>query len=315
MTLVAALIAGAIALTGFGAANAAMPDTFVAVSAEAGVPGVTVYASATGRALRRLSRGDRDGQPMLSADRRWVYYVGPAASGGCDWQLWRVPLLGGRPEHVAAAGEPGAEVAVSRGGRLLAYTAPPPGPCGARAGNTAVNIVDLRTGRRHRIDGEVTGLAWDPSGALAVVTPVAPTAAGRIRLISDPFRARRVTAGVELACPTRLVCGAQSPSFDGRGDLFYLAVIPPRAGNSCWFGVCFGWTYAIVSVSGPRTHVLTSVVRRDAIATSAEVDESGTAVIFTLPQSNGHPRVWRWSSGARPSPVRAPGAFSAQPAW
>ena len=314
----AALIAGAIALTGFGAGTAAVPATFVAVSGEAGTPGLTVYSSATGRALRRLTRGDRDGQPMLSADRRWVYFVGPGRSGACDWQLWRLPLAGGgRPGRLASAGDPGADVAVSRDGRLLAYTAPPPGPCGARAGNTAVEVVDLRTARRHRIDGEVTGLAWAPNGTLAVVTPVAPTAAGRIRLISDPFRARGVAAGVALGCPTRLACDAQSPSFDGHGDLFYMAVIPPRAGNSCWFGVCFGSTYATLSVpaAGSRPRVLSSVVRRDAAATSAEVAESGTALIFTLPQPNGHPRVWRWSSGARPAPLPAPGAFSAQPAW
>jgi hypothetical protein len=50
-------------------------------------------------------------------------------------------------------------------------------------------------------------------------------------------------------------------------------------------------------------------------ATSGAVDASGTAVIYTLPQPNGHPRVWRWSSGGRPAQVPAPGAFTAQPAW
>ena len=50
-------------------------------------------------------------------------------------------------------------------------------------------------------------------------------------------------------------------------------------------------------------------------ATSGDVDASGTAVIYTLPQPNGHPRVWRWSSGGRPTQVPAPGAFSGQPAW
>jgi hypothetical protein len=174
-----------------------------------------------------------------------------------------------------------------------------------------VIVVDLATGRRHRISGEATGLAWSPGGTLAVVTHVAPTAAGRIRLIPHPFRARRVTAGSQLPCPTRFACDAQSPSFDSRGDVFYLAEISPRAGNYCFYGVCFGWTYAIVS----GTRVLASVVRHEAVATYGTVDASGTAMIFTLPDYNGYPRVWEWRSGARPSPIRPPGAFSAQPAW
>jgi len=273
--------------------------------------------SASGASVRRLSDGDRDAQPTLSADRRWVYFIGPGASEGCGWQLWRVPVAGGRPRSLFRAVAPGAQIAVSPDGRRLAYVAPPPGPlpCRARAGATAVVVVDLKTGRRHRIEGEVTGLAWSPNDStLAVVTPIPPTAAGRIRLISDPFRATRATAGVALACPTHLGCDEQAPSFDGRGDLFYVAAIAPRAGNYCWFGVCFGWTYAIVSVAGSDSRVLASVVRRDAEATTGTVNQPGTAMIFTVPQANGYPRVWRWSGGP-PVAIPAPGAFGAEPAW
>jgi hypothetical protein len=238
-----------------------------------------------------------------------------ATSGGCSTELWRVPLAGGPAREVSSAGEPGDQVAVSADGRRLGYVASPGGPCGGRAGATEVVVVDLMNGRRHTISGEVTGLAWSPDDStLAVVAPIPPTAAGRIRLISDPFRATRVTAGMVMPCPTRMQCDARSPSFDRRGELFYVATIPPRAGNYCWFDVCFGWTYALVSVAGSNTRVLVSVVRRDAEATTATVGEAGTAVIFTLPAENGYPRVWRWS-GEQPVAIRAPGAFSAEPAW
>jgi dipeptidyl aminopeptidase/acylaminoacyl peptidase len=299
-----------------GSGAAPNPPTFVAVSTNPNKPGLTVYSSATGKAVRRLTRGDRAAEPMLSPDRRWVYFAGPERGNDCTWELWRVPLAGGRLEPVASAGEIGDTLAISPDGRALAYTVAPGGPCEGRAGDVAVEVVDLRTGRRHRIEGETTALAWAPNGTLAVVTPVAPTAAGRIRLISDPFRAGRVTAAAPLACPTQFVCDEESPSFDRRGDLVYVAEISPRPGNYCFVGVCSAWTYALVSVAaGSGSTVLASVVRRDAETTDATVDDSGGAVIFTLPMTNGYPRVWRWSAGGRPVTMPAPGAFSSQPAW
>lgn len=300
---------------GQGAGMTGYSATFVAVSSDPRAPGLTVYSAATGKALRRLTHDDRDGQPSLSADGRRVYFAHAGPSGGCSTELWRVPLAGGPAREVSSAGEPGDQIAVSADGRRLAYVAAPGGPCDPRAGATTVVVVNLKNGRRHTISGEVTGLAWSPDDStLAVVSLTPPTATGRIRLISDPFRANRVTAGLLLPCPTRTQCDAQSPSFDRRGDLFYVATIPPRAGNYCWFGVCFGWTYALTSVAGSKTRVLASVVRRDAEATTATVNEAGTAIIFTLPAESGYPRVWRWS-GDQPVAITAAGAFSAEPAW
>ncbi len=292
------------------------PPTFVAVSTNPNKPGLTVYSSATGKVFRRLTRGDRAAEPMLSPNRRWVYFAGPKRGNDCTWELWRVALAGGRIQPVASAGEIGATLAISPDGHLLAYTVAPGGPCEERAGDVAVEVVDLRTGRRHRIDGETTGLAWSPSGTLAVVTPVGATAAGRIRLISDPFGVGRVTAAAPLACPTRFACDEESPSFDGRGDLVYVAEISPRPGNYCFFGACSAWTYALVSVmAGSGSSVMATVVRSDAETTNATVDDSGGAVIFTLPMANGYPRVWRWSAGGQPVTMPPPGAFSSQPAW
>ena len=67
-------------------------------------------------------------------------------------------------------------------------------------------------------------------------------------------------------------------------------------------------------MAGSETRILASVVRPDAEATTATVNDSGQAVMFTLPTANGHARVWRWARG-QPVPLPAPGGFSAQPAW
>ncbi len=286
----------------------------MAVSHVKRAPGITVYSSVSGQPLRRLTEGDRDIDPMLTADNRWVYFVRVPADL-CPVQLWRVPFGGGAAAQVSTAGYPGGPVAVSPDGRRLAYISGPPGPCKLQQSPRWLVLVDLATGQTHRIAGEVWGLAWSSDGhSLGVVSPL-PSGPGALRLVRDPFRARSLDGTKPVSCPTRQPCAQNTPSFDGNGNLFYTATISPRATNICWQQPCAPWRYAVVSVHGSTTTELTShVVDGDAVLTSSTVDTTGTAALYTLPQTNGDLRVWRWSA-AGPAPVPGPGATAAQPVW
>ena len=297
-----------------GVQSAGYPTTFVAVSHAARAPGITVYSSVTGRPLRRLADGDRDIDPMLTANHRWVYFVRVPASL-CPVQLWRVPFGGGPAAQVSTAGYPGGPVAVSPDGSRLAYISGPPGPCKLQQSPTWLQLVDLATGQRHRIAGEVWGVAWSPNDdTLAVVSPRS-SGGGALRLVHDPFTATSLTTTRPVACPTQQPCAENTPSFDGNGHLFYTAAISPRPGDVCWLAPCAPWRYAVVSVAGSTARVLTSrVVDARAVLTSSAIDTTGTAALYTLPQTNGNLRVWRWSAG-RPEPVPGAGATAAQPVW
>jgi len=290
------------------------PASFVAVSHAARTPGITVYSSITGQPLRRLTDGDRDIDPMVTADNRWVYFVRVPANL-CPVQLWRVRFGGGGATQVSTAGYPGGPVAVSPDGHMLAYISGPPGPCELQQSPTWLVLVNLATGQTHRIAGEVWGLAWSPDDhTVAVVSPL-PSGPGALRLVRDPFRARSLNATRPVSCPTRQPCAENTPSFDGDGNLFYTATISPRAADICWLRPCVPWRYAVVSVHGSNARELTShVVNARAASTSSVINTAGTAALYTLPQSNGNLRVWRWSAGG-PAPVPGPGATAAQPVW
>jgi hypothetical protein len=290
------------------------PATFVAVSHVARATGITVYSSVTGRPLRRLTDGDRDIDPMLTVDNRWVYFVRVPANL-CPVGLWRVPFDGGAATQLSAAGYPGGPVALSPDGRMLAYISGPPGRCQLQQSPTWLVLVDLATGQTHRIPGEVWGVAWSPDDdTLAVVSPRS-TGPGALRLLHDPFAARSLDATPPVPCPTRLPCAENTPSFDGVGNLFYTATISPRATDICWLAPCAPWSYAVVSVHGSDTRRLTSdVVNAHAVLTSSAIDTAGTAALYTLPQTNGDLRVWRWGAGG-PAPIPGPGATAAQPVW
>lgn len=287
------------------------PSTFVAGSGE----GITVFSSRTGSVVRRLTHNARDSDPMLTQGDRWVYFLRVPAVLGCSMQLWRVPVSGGPAKELGSGGVPGGPVAISRNGELLAYTVGPPGPCNPRRGETALMLVDRRTGAHRRIDGQVEGLAWAPHGrGLAVVTPVGPGAVYRIRLLHDPFHVTSLTATPPLPCPAADGCYDMSPSFDTGGGLFYVAQISTHPGDYCSVGVCHRWTYAIEAFHGRTSRVLTSrKMYGDAQITSATVSASGCAVVYTLPAVSGR-KVWRWSAG-RAAPIPAPGGSGTQPAW
>jgi Tol biopolymer transport system component len=325
LLLAAAVIAVGITGCGGGARSrvaraiptAAYPASFVALSHNTKAPGITVYSSATGRTLRRLTDGSRDIDPILTANHRWVYFV-RVPKDFCPVQLWRVGFNGGKATELTTAGYPGGAVSVSPDGTMLAYTANPPGPCKLQDSPTSLVLVNLSTGRTHRVaDTIVWGMAWSADDTrLAVVTPSAASGRSQIRLISNPFRATTtgLSATAPLACPTDDACAETSPSFDAQGDLFYTAVISSRTSNYCWLHACVNWTYANLSQRGAQTRTLTSHrVRGSAIVPSSVVNTDGTALLYTLPQGTGT-QVWRWTN-AHSAAVPMPGAAGVQPVW
>jgi hypothetical protein len=324
LLLVAAVIAAGITGCGGGgrahatraAPTAAYPASFVAISHNTTAPGITVYSSVTGSAVRRLTDGSRDIDPMLTANHRWVYFV-RVPTDFCPVQLWRVGFAGGKAAKITTAGYPGGPVAVSPDGTMLAYTANPPGPCKLQDSPTSLVLVNLINGRSHRIPDIVWGMAWSANNRrLAVVTPNAGPGQSQIRLISNPFGATTASLNrtAPLACPTDDACAETSPSFDARGDLFYTAEISSHANDYCSLHACANWTYAIRSQRGADASTVTSHrVRDSAIVPSSVVNTAGTALLYTLPQGNGS-RVWRWTD-ARSVAIPLPGAVGVEPFW
>jgi hypothetical protein len=291
------------------------PPSFVAVSRTRSAPGVTVYSSATGQPLRRLTHGDRDIDPMPARGGRTVFFVHVPAKV-CPVQLDRVAATGGTATRLTAAGFPGGPVAVSRDGRMLAYTGTRPGTCRLTKPNDWLALRNLRTGAVHRIHVLVWGLAWSPDDhTLAVVVPNASTGRGEIRLIANPFDAApaQFRAAPAIACPDSRACGETSPSFDAGGTLSYTAMISPD-GDRCWLTRCTGWTYALVSVHGTDSRIDTSRrLATDAVLSASDVSADGHAFLYTLPHADAT-RIWRWSGGT-PTPVGGPGATAIQAEW
>jgi hypothetical protein len=326
--IVLALIAAAVAVAGCGgsgkshttrastsASGARYPASFVAVSRASSSPGVTVYSSASGRPLRRLTDGARDIDPMLADGGRSVYFVHVPAKV-CPVQLYRIPSAGGDATRLTTAGFPGGPVAVSSDGRMLAYTGTHPGSCRLTKPNGWLVLRNLQTGQVHRIHFLAWGMAWSPGDrALAVVAPDPSTGRSVIRLLPHPFTATaaQLRAAPTISCPDGRACAQTSPSFDGRGTLSYAAMISPD-GERCWLEKCTGWTYALVTRDGARSRIVTS--RRlsgDAVLPSSNVSADGNAFLYTLPYGKAA-RIWRWSGGT-PTPVAAPAANAIQAVW
>ena len=297
-------------------ATAAFPATFVARSTDTKAPGIAVFSSRTGRRVRRLTDGARDIDPLLTDDRRWVYFV-RVAQDPCPVQLERVPSAGGAATRLAPAGYPGGPVAISQDGRMLAYISTGPGRCRLNAAADTLVLVNLATGQIHRIATIAWGMAWSPDNhALALVGPDPSTGRSVIKMISEPMSAdpTQVRAAPAIPCPTADACAATSPTFDAQGALFYTAMISHEPGDRCWLSPCHDWTYALVSDRGGRTRVLsTQRPSGDAVLGAGVVNADGSAMIYRLPFGGGY-RVWRWSAGASVA-VAAPGGDSSQPVW
>jgi hypothetical protein len=312
----AAATASPTTTTAAAAAAAAYPATFVARSTDTKAPGIAVFSSHTGRRLRRLTDGARDIDPLLTADRRWVYFV-RVPHDPCPVQLERVPSAGGAATRLAPAGYPGGPVAISQDGRMLAYISTGPGHCRLNAAADTLVLVDLSTGQVHRIASIAWGMAWSPDDrTLAVVGPDPSTGRSVIRLVSKPMSAdpAQLRTAPAIQCPTADPCAATSPTFDAQGALFYTAMISHEPGDRCWLSPCHDWTYALVSEHGGRTRVLsTQRPSGDAVLGAGVVNADGSAMIYRLPFGGGY-RLWRWSGGG-PAAIKVPGGDTNQPVW
>jgi hypothetical protein len=291
------------------------PATFVARSTDTKAPGIAVFSSHTGKRMQMLTDNPRDIDPLLTQNRRWVYFV-RVPQDPCPVQLERVPSTGGAAQRLAPAGYPGGPVAISPDGRMLAYISTGTSCTLAASADTLV-LADLATGQVHRIAATTWGMAWSPDDrTLAVVGPDPSTGRSVIKLVSQPMRAdsAQLRAARSIPCPTADPCAATSPTFDAQGTLFFTAMISHEPGDRCWLSRCRDWSYALVSDRGGGTRVLsTQRPTGDAVLGTGVVDADGSAMIYRLPFNGGY-RVWRWSR-ARDAAVPAPGAGAGQPVW
>jgi hypothetical protein len=328
LTALTALLVAALALAACGgskhssttrtstsATKSGYPASFVAVSRSKSAPGVTIFSSATGHPMRRLTETDRDIDPMLTQDGRTVFFV-HVPSRVCPVQLDRVPATGGTATRLTTAGFPGGPVSVSSDGRMLAYTGTTPGTCRLTHPNNWLMLRNLQTGQVHRIHFLVWGVAWAPGDhTLAVVVPDPGNGHGEIRLISDPFHATpaQLKNAPSIPCPTSRPCAETSPSFDRAGTLSFTAMISPE-GNRCWLAHCTGWSYALVTRRGDQNHVsISQRLHTDAVLPQSVVSSDGRSFLYTLPDGAAA-RIWRWSeSGA--TPIAQPGGGAIQAVW
>jgi hypothetical protein len=124
---------------------------------------VGVVSTSTGKVIRYLSGPPAAGavvsRPVVSADRRWVYYTVSAGSG--PPQTYRVPFAGGPTTKVAETA--GGDLVVSPDGSKLLFDARL-----APGGRYGFTIWDLARGAERFIPfpfppgGEVFGYAWSP---------------------------------------------------------------------------------------------------------------------------------------------------------
>jgi hypothetical protein len=276
--------------------------------------GLRVYSSLSGALVRKLTGTDGDGAATTVTRDGWVYFTRRPVNGSCLNELWRVPLTGGRASRVAEVGRVDGSVAVSADGRLLAY-ANLDDACtrNGAMGLSYVEVVNLRTGRRHRIDGQTAdpaALAWARDGrTLAVVTATDSSGADRIRLVRNPFHAARITDGSVVPCPTAISCWQESPSYAADGTLAYVAMIV----GPCAAALCHQQPYDVVLIRHGHLAVVDSQEISTGSLTSGAIDDAGTAVIYSLPAGAAF-TIWRWSGGPA-VPIGGEGGHAYNPTW
>jgi hypothetical protein len=151
-----------------GAVHAGPPSSFVTLvgppnPSASQAPRVGVVSTATGKVIRYLSEPPAAGavvaRPVVSADRRWVYYTVSAAGG--PPQTYRVPFAGGSAAKVAETA--GGNLVVAPDGSKLLFDARQ-----APGGRYGFTIRDLPRRTERFIPfpfpqaGDVFGYAWSP---------------------------------------------------------------------------------------------------------------------------------------------------------
>ena len=176
--------------------------------------------------LRELSRGlVAAGDPCVSWDGRWVYFVGKG-SEDADWQIYKVNAGGGQPEPVTgipggamdpaspAHGELVFSSPVPEAGRL--WTPPTPAALYGQMPGKAPSRLVLRLGRRRRCDrprdGRVLFVSAEPRDE-------PPAAASPVPLHDQQRRHR----GHRLCLPGGRGGFHPAPSRTGDGRIAFLA--------------------------------------------------------------------------------------------
>jgi hypothetical protein len=151
-----------------GAVHAGPPSSFVTLvgppnPSASQAPRVGVVSTSTGKVIRYLSGPPAAGavvaRPVVSADRRWVYYT--VSAGGGPPQTYRVPFAGGPATKVAETA--GGNLVVSPDGSKLLFDARQ-----APGGRYGFTIRDLARRTERFIPfpfpqaGDVFGYAWSP---------------------------------------------------------------------------------------------------------------------------------------------------------
>ena len=120
-------------------------------------------------------------RPSWSLDGRWIYFASDRTG---DWQIWKMPSAGGKPEQITRGG--GREPVVSWDGRRVYYAKPPPiqGIWAVPAeGGQEVQIVPR--GRSLNFDVAENGIYWmDPSAKPQATVEKFSFASGQIELVA-----------------------------------------------------------------------------------------------------------------------------------
>jgi hypothetical protein len=239
-----------------GAVQAGPPSSFVTLL---GPPHPTagqaqrvgVVSTSTGKVIRYLSgplpAGALVSQPVVTADRTWVYYTVSADLG--PPQTYRVPFAGGPTAKVADT-RGGNPVVSPDGSKLLFDARQAPG------GRYGFTIRDLASGAERAIPfpfrqaGDILGYAWSPDGRQVALIRGAiydnekvPTqlllldvASGRWR-VAVTFDANRGPVpywsrlNVAWPAPRRLAFVARIAGSDTRPGKYRLVYVDPRTGK------------------------------------------------------------------------------------
>lgn len=271
---------------------ASFPADFVGV--ENGRIGL--YDSRSGNLLRYLTQptgGQADYEPVVTDSHNTAYFVRGATASHSQYppgnsEIWRVHVDSGRAEPVVAAGPaPRWRIAVSRDGRMLAWTqGPGPESLHTRDLTTGVEKT-FRQGNPPAVDGKPSWAQDDRH--LAYIYRGGGGVAHKT-IVVDTATAQGAGDGAPLG---GAYCNQELPIFDGTGGLLVITC-PNDSSRASRAAVRFD------PGTGEPVRVLFSVPDGGLCCFGAfSAATGGRAVLLELIYSSGGRRaVYRWSDGS-----------------